>query len=590
MAYAFDKINEALQGNGSDIFSGGFGLSSDTSGDIGGGTPTQGGSTPPPTQQQTSAAQKGAFKANVGKVKSPVDTGAIRSQIGGMGANLQNEANAYVKSATEPYTKNVPSEHAIQTWARTGDVNRGLEPYPEQTTDFTFENYNRPKYEAPADWYQLATTNPVAPSALNFKTGTDIKDIGLLGTDKGVQELFRRQGGEDYTPGMGAFDASLLRGSGQFAADASDVLSGYGALQKQKSDIAEAAPGAANLAANYAKSDWMDALNKNAYSALDSMTKQQEAEAGGPKAFTDYTTQGGAIKDRLISENPDLASYLSTLPDEAFNNMITAATDPGTAGSTNWKDYLDQGEAAGFNRIAGLLKSGDIYTAGDSGRKDTSLNWDKLKQSIGAERSKGIFDNLPKPPWEPDGKSGGGAPAPGSDEWVPVEGKDPTPTKEPWYGQAVKEVLTANPYSPTVLQPQIEVGKEFLDQTMPWSPTNVDRTNKLLGGVADAYTNPAAIAPQFPSITSMLGGGGKSSTAEGKVPTSMIAGQVQNPLDMMNAPVSGPTYSTAAPIPIVPNTPTVDFGGGYGSANAGEAGKPPRKKQAVKFMGKTIYI
>ena len=393
MAYAFDKI-EKLLGNGGEAGQGGFGLTSSTAGDI---SPLSGTSTAPQSanyssQPSTSAAQKSILKSNAGRTASPINLGQVQDRISGASSGLKKEADDYVAGAAAPYSlTGVPTQQHITDYAKSGSTQKkGLKPYPGSgPAAYNYSKYSTAQAPAPMDWLQMATTAPMAPSPINFKTNTNIEDVDLLGSDAGIRQLFKRGGGARYTPGMAALDTSILRGSGDFTTQAADVLGSYGALQKEKTDIGDNAQKAGHAAAGAAQGQFRSKVMDLAHGSLSDMTEEQKNEAkNAVKGFTDFTQQSDVIRGRLKASNPDMADYIDSMSSEDLNALITESTTPGEAGSTDWKDYLDEGEAAAFNRIYRLLGQGDIAVKGNRGGKDASLDLPGLGRKVKERRQK----------------------------------------------------------------------------------------------------------------------------------------------------------------------------------------------------------
>lgn len=618
MAYAWDKIQNALKGeSGSDI---GFGLAGDvpsvglssTSQDGGGGGGSSGGgvnvSAPP---RLSTAGSRNIIKANRGKASSPVALGGISNQIKGASQGLQDEANAYVNNATQPYKDAAPSQEQLHNWATGGEpvLPSGKEPFPGgkdiKTSDFKYDEYKDIPKEKPKNWYDLTTSAPLAPSPITLKTDTNIPDVSLLGSDAGIGELYRREGGPRYTSGMGALDTSLLRGDSGFNTSANEILSSYKNLGDQRTQIADTADDAAFAASGHAQNLLRDEVRGGLNAEAGLIENANRAEASNQKPFTNYAADIPNLRNTLKAIDPEIASILDTMSDDELSQMVQQNTTPGSQGSGAWEDYLDPTEASNYNRIMSYLGYGANKVPGSNGWKDASLDNDGLLSGLrkrGKNPTVGVLPGEQPNSGSGSGGSGsgyGGAPVrvgtpeqqPGSPNEVTVDmpGVGPTtitmPISKPTEGQW-KDIAT------DVLSPVHAMNKEGLkDLSIPegtWQGKAIKAGTDItqMGGPGQSVSSVSAPAiPSFPGISSMLDGGSKPS----------YNGDPANMEGLLNMglPAGGtPTYSAPAPAPIVPNTPTVDFGGGYGSSNAAAADPnkltPERKKEIEKTIRKAF--
>lgn len=607
MAYAFEKIEGLLnpnkgfaladeQGQGQSA-----GLSSNTGGDIGPATGSGSATTAYEAQPSTSAASRGVLSKNKGQTQSPIDIKRLGSQIEGSTKSLQSEANAYTANATRPYEQYTDVDGTVKNYANDYGVpseglqslvsdyvgsgataKRGLEPYPGAV-------------DGGKTWYDLATSAPLDPGAFKPTTSTDFRGVSDLQSGAGgIRNLFQSSGGARYTPGMASMDTSLLLQDPSFATAAEDITKSVGGLKNLESDLLDNLPKTAREKTAKAQRNLKDAVEGAARGDREKLTDEQRAEVTAPVKYTDYTSKSGDIKGQIIADNPELKPYIDSLGEDGFNNLIRQATKPGSRSSLNWEDYIDSDEAERFNRIEGLLGSGKTYVKGNRGGKDSEFDLEALKgllRSGSSNHKPTVIDNLPS---STQSSGSGAAPGPSG---------IPTRTGRYETGDNVTNWTVETPLGPVTVAPPIKPSRDGAidfakDVLAPTVATNRELTRglsipdntwqgKIINGAEDlasgpgssvAMSAPPAAAINFPNVQNILGGG-KSSTYEGNP-------DVAKTLNGINLPALEPVNT--APAPVKPNTPTVDFSGGYGSGNAGTPDKPKMTEETKKMISRLL--
>jgi len=585
MAYAFDKVQKLLEPNQ------GFALAGDNQGqqapsagltsNVSGQDPQAGTSTGSPApapnynQPSTSAASRGVLSKNRGQVKTPIDLGGLQTNINEAEKNLKAEANKYTASAADPYknwlvdqqegsattgvAKSPRLESDVKKYIDTGMKGFTQEADPFKASTSYEGNLNKPNQ--PKDWYELAMSAPLEPEPFKPTTVTDFKGVSeLMSGAGGLRNLFQSSGGARYTPGMAAMDTSLLLQSPGFATDAENIVKSVGGLKNKEAEILDNAPKAArNVSKNY-RDLLRGEIEDIARSEEARLQGVQEEEVKSPRKFTNFAKQADVIKNNLISENPQWAGFINSIGDEGLKDLIIAATKPGNIGSLRWEDYIDEDEARDFNRIQELLGSGKTFVKGNRNFKDTELDWEKLRGALqaGSEKYQNptVVDNLPPPPGGSPTTAGipatVGRTASGDSvtNWVIDTPLGPVTVKPPFQPPSSKD---AEQLVKDALVPAVPLSRELSrDLSIPSETT----AGKVVSGIEGMFSGPGGAGPggtvasapavSFPSVQSMLGGG-KSSTYEGKIDPSMIAGGYINPTAAANAPMTGPLYVEEKP-------------------------------------------
>ncbi len=391
MAYAFQKIDDALNQNESNIFGGSTegddnqmmqqggqsGVKTSTSGDVG-SSPVSSSSTQgvqeynPPQASNAQVLERNVGKTDVGRG----GVSKISDQIQANQQRLEDDANRYrqdVKDASD-YSDTVSDSNIESAISGDRDAMDSVSGLLNKGT------YYRPEYEA-GDY--------------------GVSDVDLLNNQAGIQTLAARGQGPRYTSGMGAFDAMLMQRDPEFQNLVSQVRADNRALEQsaegQPDTLEEWAQGYGEDALTDAQTQAEDMIRN--YNA--NMRAQQEAEL---KAYQDQIAglneqeiQQKAIENVLSSLIPEMeqVSGYSDLRDFAPNieGDFVGTVDPS---QFTYQDFIDEGEAQRFNNIARLLGEGDMYGAGraptaeDLYQVDTQGLRDALASGITAGKTEDV--------------------------------------------------------------------------------------------------------------------------------------------------------------------------------------------------------
>lgn len=569
MAYAFDRVQKLLNPNQ------GFGLLGDqqqqetpglkgqASGDTSQGSGKGGQSTPTSAyiQPSTSAQSRGIISKNKGQVSSPIDTGKLKSSISNAGTSLQNEANAYVASAANPYMEWMspvyrqdegstdtierysPSDRlksGVSDYVSYGSTTPGIEPnYYAPTTDY---QRNLSQATVKPDWRDLVNSAPLDPGAFNPTTATDFRGVSDLQAGAGgLRNLFLSSGGARYTPGMAALDSSLMLQSPEFTQDTQEIIKSSGELKKKEGELRAGAGAAAKNVSQNFRDALRGAVTDAALLKENELITQQQNESKQKPSLTDFTTKSDEIKNQLIASNPEWKDYIDSIGDSAFKDLIKKYTKVGNTGSDRWEDYVDPNEASQFNRVQELLNSGRVFVPGDRGFKDSELDTEALKGEL---KQKQIDFKKPTAVMPGQGSGNGSRGVQTIKVGTPGESQFEVPYEDP--GRVTKDDIF-DPMFPVIPGlPRVARGIESLQ--IPEDSLQ-GKLLKTAQGVAGSGLSPLSTTSgaSFPSVQGILSGGG-SSTSAGKVDPSMIAGGYINPLTIGES-TGGPSYTVGSPKP-----------------------------------------
>lgn len=340
-----------------------------------GALPQAGGAAPSAQQNgpapagQAPASRARIFQANAGKVQSPVDLSAMGQQIQRADQGLQGEANKYVSNATKPYASVDDGTKAeIREFAglRSPGAPAGVEPLPLPPGE---EHLSNPSPYLP--WQDAFTQGPGQLKGFDSQVNTNIGNADMLGTDAGIQELFRRQGSAEYSAGDAAFDASLLRKNSAFNTLRDQTLAQNEALQKRAGTIGEETNRRAQEEVGKAYGGWKRGVETELDGALGEI--QRGAEGTEAQFDQNLTSQrqkelarsgkrANEVISRLRDENPELSTNLRHA--EYDPNTYMDVGGP-TADDTRWQDFLGIPQANSFNKVMSILgRGGEAYLPG----------------------------------------------------------------------------------------------------------------------------------------------------------------------------------------------------------------------------------
>lgn len=303
-------------------------------------------------QPQASAGARGRVMAkNVQKAKAPTDMGRIASGIGQARQNIQNEANAYIQSADDPYEQ---SQEQIR---------KNVQSYAQGTG-------------GDQSWLTQFQSAPGLVGDIDLKTDTNIKDVDLLGSDAGIREMFRRGQDPEGTVGEAALDTALFRRNEGFNQARDQALRNYQNLQNEKRQIQEESRGKAQEARKAGAEKYKGQVRQelSAYQqGLEEQAKAKEADFDQRLAALESTRQAQMKQqaEDAIRQMRESGQYREE--GQFFNpeQYLSAGGDlsqfykPGmTADQTSYLDFYDPAQAQQFERIMGLLGGGETRTAG----------------------------------------------------------------------------------------------------------------------------------------------------------------------------------------------------------------------------------
>lgn len=302
-------------------------------------------------QPQASAGARGRVMAkNVGKAQAPTDLNKVSTNIGQAKQNIQNEANAYMQSATQPYQSNAGEEVQSYMKGENQDLGSRLRAAPGLMEDIKLSE-------------------------------TKINDVDLLQNDAGIRELFRRSQGPEGTAGEAALDTALLRRNKDFDTKRSDVLGSYQDLLKERAGIEETSRSKAQEARVKAADAWKESVlgaAKGQVTSLDDMAKQREAEFDAQIAAAEEARRIQAYEAAQAYADQLAGGYSDPFMQEAIRNSFGAGTldqnilDPYeyykpsglSADQTDYTQFYGEPEAQQFERLMGLLGGGETRMAG----------------------------------------------------------------------------------------------------------------------------------------------------------------------------------------------------------------------------------
>ena len=387
-------------------------LRSDTSGDLTGavgGTNTGEG-----VKQGNETASNAAVAANVGRVKSPANLGALRQSVDATKSKLQQEADSYVTGNTGATALSEDDKINLRLavdpdYARgdeSGFVPQGIQV--GESNDSSDGRHNAPpgvKVSGPGQlpknslehWSQQRPDSVKTVDPFKTDTTTANSTIESLGTAAGVQNLLRRSGGAEYNVGDAAFDEALLSQDQGFQREREDLGRAYGDLQKFGDELGgkttERGQGAANTAYGQYLTDMRSQLEQmNLGYTNDAMTREKEIEQKAQLDSNVLRDSGGKLaRDRAtalkaedrLNGTGETADFI----DATGFDVAPYYTQNFNADQYGWQDYLGEDQAATFNNIMGLLGKGDTFKTGgkagglsgadlgayDTGRLDADL-------------------------------------------------------------------------------------------------------------------------------------------------------------------------------------------------------------------------
>ncbi len=351
-----------------------------TEGDLGsstGGSLAGGSSTPQvSTDQQNRSSQINAVKANTGKTQTPSAIAGVQKSIDDANSGLAQRAADY--SSQQKAKQNYGLDTSIIDQAIGNNA------------------------DARAQTSQLLGRTDINQVDQFDPGNVDVKDADLLKSDAGLKELVARGQGNQYTPGMAAFDTMLLRRDPGFNAQvqglqskASDLSNRAAqepaALQKEVSDYGMQNLTAAQKQAKDYLASQKDAVDsQNAIEAASENEKLKNLDRDKIKADAVADARKKA-EDQLKAQYGDRASAqlqgVKVNPDDYVS--FAQNYDP--------SQFYSQDDANKYNSINALLGlGGPAKSASAAITNPYSVNSDALFNSIygGASKARQDQDTL----------------------------------------------------------------------------------------------------------------------------------------------------------------------------------------------------
>lgn len=380
MAYLFNSLSdtgEDGEANKQNIFGG---QQTDQ-----GVTSTPGGTPGNDTIQKTSSTSAAPASSSAGGSSSSPAQPAKKAAAG---YNPQAQSDAYASAAS---SMRMPTQSLN---AARGSLNAGEQALQEKANAYQSKAQDTAKgFELDKDTiagaaagsqdaYQktaqrLSGKSPDLFGSFEGLGGGDQPNIQNI-RDPG--SLYRAESGPNYSRGQSRFDAAMLRRNPEFIQQQQTLLGQEKALKEKnaKAQTDETKKAQDYLAQQYADStkNIKDQLGGYANQIV-STARQKETAEDARRAALDPVQLGmkeqqelkQKIKEDLSHADPRSAEYrsLKYLDDQYdLGNFVNVDRD------TDWREFIDQGAASGYNRIQGLLGNADMLTASQSGPGDAS--------------------------------------------------------------------------------------------------------------------------------------------------------------------------------------------------------------------------
>lgn len=304
-------------------------------------------------QGSTTGARNRLFDKNLGKVKSPVDLDGLGSKVTGAQQAAQDEANNYVTSADDRYERQ-PSDESryglsskdqndLSGYIKTGDDRFDL---GESSVPLIDKDGNQiAGGKSPLNILDAYKNGPGKVDDFTLRANTNFADVNDLGTDAGINNLFRRNGDAEYGANEAALDSSLLRKDAGFNQQRDAVLNQNRVMQDAVAKIRDNTRTNAQKQLDNTYSGWKDAVTNQ----LGSYNDQYEQQARD--AEKEFDTNLG--KYAPVTPWEGSFDYEPGIDAKQYLKGPTA-----TAADTSWQDFVGQPEYEGFGRIMSLLGKG----------------------------------------------------------------------------------------------------------------------------------------------------------------------------------------------------------------------------------------
>lgn len=406
MSYSFDRTMNALgvgpnddssnnQSNvlapqsGSQGSSGGQqpGQSSDTittsstAGDLGtagaGGSGGSGNRSPDSPSVSNTTANNSLLSKNAGRVAAPVDVQGLQNSIGGARQGLQNEANSYVTGAGDMFgggRVNDAYQGQINQFVQTGRspmMSSNGEPIPQGSSPSGYDAYQAQSQgqfggTQPYDFTALYGMGKTQVDPLDIKTNTSFNKANQLGTDAGLQQLFRQGNDAEYNKGSAALDTALLTRTPGFNQQRDAITQANQDLGNYRNEVIQNAPGYAQQTRDSAQQAWKQAVNDQLSSGLTGIQSSGQSAAdafikqlglGAPSGFAQQQATSGGFRGAYNPTTGRVESASGVDP----NQFVKPAIDPSTV---KWDQFLNADQANAYNAINALQGNGGAVLSG----------------------------------------------------------------------------------------------------------------------------------------------------------------------------------------------------------------------------------
>lgn len=376
MAFLFNgySTNDADETGKQNIFSTDQGGGSQSDGGTGGGqvekTSIDGGSVP----RGTSGSSSGSATGGTGGAAAPATGGynpkAIQSAYSRIGQSLQLPTQSIGKAQGQIQQGQQKLQEESNRYAAAGETAK--EGYKlDQTVLQSAAAGDKDAYAKTAGRLTQA-----APEVEAFKgLGDELPDVSQI---RDNTKAYASEAGPNYTAGQSRLDAALLKRNPEYLRIQQQLLADQSALSKQNDEAitskTDAQKAALQKAYGDSTADIKTRLGGLSNEIIDAAKGQETAEdqrRAGLDVNTiskqEYAKLKTKIQQDLKTADPRsqqyrAAQYLDSLsPEQLLGQYVNIDKD------TDWHEFVDQTGADRYNRVEGLLGSGNMLTPALSG-------------------------------------------------------------------------------------------------------------------------------------------------------------------------------------------------------------------------------
>lgn len=383
MPYVFDQVDQQLDSEGNkkaDIFGEGqtpegasqtgappkaaaVQTKTDLSGEIAPGQAGGGGNTTKAPEITAGDRQK-AINIQSTKQATPKITEQLGTNVANAQTSLQDEANKYTQGYKDKdYREGVNND--VLGKAVQGDE----QAYNQAFNRATKQNYGQVDEFKPA-------------------TDTTFQDISDLQSRGGIQNVFRRQEGPQYSNADASYDSMLLTRNPEFRQIQQQLSQKQQALQAQDAQYRSTLPGQAQTLADTGFQNATTGIQSdlgNYQQGIENPLRQKMAEENARRQAMDYQA---AARDFENQQMADIAKTYSGGPNTIEQRAAKQLgfIDPNQYMSvdkdTDWREFASGSDAAQYNRIMGLLGKTDTLNQGAGPGQAVSFNQQGLRDAL----------------------------------------------------------------------------------------------------------------------------------------------------------------------------------------------------------------